>query len=378
MNRLGIGIGTTVLCSGLAGAGIDGIGHYTRELLERLALDPALDLVPFAFGAGALLPDGSAPLALPRFSLASLPSLLLGQSCWGSHKLRSRLDLIHATDHLIPRVKGVPVVATIMDAIPLAHPEWVNYRFKTITNTVWRKSAHFADHVITISKHSKGDLVHYFGLSAQRISVTPLGVDSRWFVKPSQQQLQDIRERYQLPENFLLFVGTLQPRKNLARIIDAHRTLSIATRKAYPLLIIGRAGWQCDDVMERLRGDDAQVRWLKYVPGEDLPAIVRCAGALVLASLHEGFGLPVLEAFAAEVPVITSDSTALPEVAGDAALLVDPYDSESIAAAMQKLIEDVALAAHLRQAGLERAREFTWDKTAQATVKIYRQLGARQ
>jgi len=378
MNRLGIGIGTTVLCSGLAGAGIDGIGHYTRELLERLALDPALDLVPFAFGAGALLPDGSAPLALPRFPLASLPSLLLRQSCWGSDKLRSRLDLIHATDHLIPRVKGVPVVATLMDAIPLAHPEWVNYRFKTFINSIWRKSAHFADHVITISEHSKSDLVHYFGLRADRVSVTPLGVDSRWFVKPAPQQLQSVRERYQLPETFLLFMGTLQPRKNIARMIDAHRTLSSAMRKAYPLLIVGRSGWQCDDVMQRLSVDDPQVRWLNYVPEADLPVILRCAGALVLASLHEGFGLPVLEAFAAEVPVITSNSTALPEVAGDAALLVDPYDSESIAAAMQKLIEDVALAGHLRQAGLERAREFTWDKTAQATVNIYRQLGARQ
>lgn len=378
MNRLGIGIGTTVLCSGLAGAGIDGIGHYTRELLERLSLDPALDLVPFAFGAGALSPGGPTPLTLPRFSLASLPSLLLGQSCWGSQKLRSRVDLIHATDHLIPRVKGVPVLATIMDAIPLAHPEWVNYRFKTITNAIWRKSAHFADHIITISEHSKSDLVHYFGLPAQRISVTPLGVDSRWFVKPSPQQLHDIRERYRLPETFLLFMGTLQPRKNLARIIDAHRTLPITTRQAYPLLITGRCGWQCDGVMERLRGDDAQLRWLKYVPGEDLPVILHCAGALVFASLHEGFGLPVLEAFAAQVPVITSNSTALPEVAGDAALLVDPCDGENIAWAMQKIVEDTALAAQLRQAGLKRAREFNWDKTAQATSTIYRQLGARQ
>src|SRR5450759_1097324 len=170
MNRLSVGVGTTVLCGGMAGGGIDGIGHYTQELLERLVLDPALELAPFAFGAGALLADGRTPLALPRFSLASLPSLLLGQSCWGSQKLRRRVDLIHATDHLIPRVKGVPVLATIMDAIPLAHPEWVNYRFKTIPNAIWRKSANFANHIITISEHSKSDLVHYFGLPAQRIS----------------------------------------------------------------------------------------------------------------------------------------------------------------------------------------------------------------
>ena len=365
-----------MLCHGAAGGGIDGIGRYTQELLVRLSVDPALDVVAFAFGAGAVLPDGRAPLALPSLARGSLPSLLLGQSFAGSAELRRRVGLVHATDHLIPRLKGLPVVATLMDAIPLAHPEWVSYRFKTLKNALWRRSVGFADHVITISEHSKSDLVHYFGLKPERVSVTPLGVDRRWFAQPTAAQLQEVRQRYQLPEQFLVFVGTLQPRKNVARLIDAHRSLAPSTRRSHPLLIIGRAGWQCADVLERLRAEDPQVRWLDYVPGADLPLILRCASALVFASLHEGFGLPVLEAFAAQVPVITSNSTALPEVAGDAALLVDPLHGEGIAAAMLKLIDDAALAARLRQAGLARAREFTWERTASATVGIYRQLSA--
>jgi len=374
MDQLGIGIGTTVLCNGITAAGIDGIGHYTQELLDGLSVDPTLTVRPFAFGPGAMLPNGLAPIELQRFALGSLPSLLFGQSYWGSRTLRSRVDVVHATDHLIPRMKGVQVLATIMDAIPLAHPEWVNYRFRTIKNAIWRNTAAFADHFITISEHSKGDLINYFGLREERISVTPLGVGKRWFAKPAARLLQNVRERYQLPENFFLFVGTLQPRKNVARIIDAHRSLAPAMRRSHPLLIIGREGWQCDDVLDRLHADDPQVRWLQYVPGDDLPVILRCASALVFASLHEGFGLPVLEAFAAEVPVITSKITSLPEVAGDAALLVNPYDCDNIAWAMQQLCDDSTLAAHLRQAGLSRARAFSWNKTTRATIDIYRRL----
>jgi glycosyltransferase involved in cell wall biosynthesis len=143
------------------------------------------------------------------------------------------------------------------------------------------------------------------------------------------------------------------------------------------LLIIGREGWKCTDILERLHKEDPLVRWLKYVPSDDLPSILRCASGLVFPSLYEGFGLPVLEAFAAELPVITSNVTSLPEVAGNAALLVDPYDCENITWAMQTLIEDTALARNLQQAGLCRAREFTWDRTAQATIDIYRRLGSR-
>lgn len=377
MDRLSVGVGTTVLCRGMATTGIDGIGHYTSELLNRLSADPSLEVHPFTFGANGVLADGSTPYRLPRFSVASLPSLLLNQSCLASQKLRRRVDLIHATDHLIPRAKGIPVIATVMDAIPLAHPEWVNYRLRNLKNAIWQKSVGFADHVITISDYSKADLVTYFGLPEQKISVTPLGVDERWFARPTPEQLCVIRARYGLPDNFLVFVGTLQPRKNLIRIIDAHRTLPDAIRHSHPLLIIGREGRHCTEALDRLKAEDLLVRWLKYVPGEDLPGILRCASALVFPSLYEGFGLPVLEAFAAELPVITSNTTSLPEVAGNAALLVDPCDTENIAWAMQQLIEDNDLAARLRQEGRCRASEFTWARTVRATVDIYRRLDFR-
>jgi alpha-1,3-rhamnosyl/mannosyltransferase len=356
----------------MSGAGVDGIGLYTKELLHSLGADSGLQSEPFTFGSFDPMPNSPVMHQLPRFSLGSLPSLMLGTSYFGSGKLQRKIDVIHATDHLIPRCNTVPVVATIMDAIPLAHPEWVNTGFGALKNTIWKKSVSFADQVITISNHSKSDLIEYFGIPENKITVTPLAVDERWFEKSTLEQLNTIRCRYMLPENFFLFVGTLQPRKNLIRIIEAHCLLPESVRKSHPLLIIGRAGWQSEETLNRLLSGHPNLRWLKYVPEADLPGILRCASGLVFPSLHEGFGLPVLEAFAAELPVITSNITSLPEVAGNAALLVDPYDIENISWAMQQLIDDTAMTHHLRQIGLHRAREFTWDKTAQATISVYR------
>jgi glycosyltransferase involved in cell wall biosynthesis len=372
-SQINVGIGTTVLYKGLNASGIDGIGHYTKELLDCLSNNPNIQLQSFTLGSVGKHAVGNVTHQLPRFSLGTLPSLILGRSYYGSQKLLSSVDLIHATDHLIPRCQGVPVVATVMDAIPLAHPEWVNTRFSALKNAIWKKSVGFADRVITISEHSKNDLIEHFGIPEDRISVTPLGVDERWFERPSLEYLAAVRVRYKLPDNFFVFVGTLQPRKNISRMIDAHCALPDTIRKSHPLIIIGRAGWQCSDILDRFKPENTFVRWLKYVSGDDLPSILRCASGLVFPSLHEGFGLPVLEAFAAELPVITSNVTSLPEVAGNAALLINPYDVQHISWAMQQLIEDSATTNRLRLLGLNRAKEFTWKKTAQTTVSVYRQ-----
>ena len=372
-SQINVGIGTTVLYKGVNATGIDGIGHYTKELLHCLSNNPDIQLQSFTLGSAGKHAVGNVLHQLPRFSIGTLPSLILGRSYYGSQKLRSSVDLIHATDHLIPRCQGVPVVATVMDAIPLVHPEWVNNRFRVLKNAIWKKSVGFADRVITISEHSKNDLIEHFGISEDRISITPLGVDERWFERPSPEHLAAVRLRYKLPENFFVFVGTLQARKNISRMIDAHCALPDALQKSHPLIIIGRAGRQCSDILDRLKPENTSVRWLQYVSGDDLPSILRCASGLVFPSLYEGFGLPVLEAFAAELPVITSNITSLPEVAGNAALLINPYDVQHISWAMQQLIEDTVTTNHLRLLGLNRAKEFTWNKTAQTTVSVYRQ-----
>ncbi|MEM6486640.1 MAG: glycosyltransferase family 1 protein, partial [Pseudomonadota bacterium] len=229
--------------------------------------------------------------------------------------------------------------------------------------------------IITVSKFSRETIEEHFSIPASNIDVIPLGVDEKWFAEPSPALLAEVASRYGLPPSYLLFVGTLQPRKNLEGLIRAHEAIPSILREAYPLLIVGRVGWGVDALKRRLSSNSlTHVRWLEYVDGADLPAIVALARALVLPSLAEGFGLPVLEAFAAGTAVIASNTTSIPEVAGSAALLVDPTSEDEIAGALQSVTEDDALIEDLEQRGRKRARLFTWDKTAELSVEAYRKL----
>jgi alpha-1,3-rhamnosyl/mannosyltransferase len=181
---------------------------------------------------------------------------------------------------------------------------------------------------------------------------------------------------YQLPETFFISVGTLQPRKNVESTIWAHRALSPAERVRTPLIIIGRAGWKCEEVMRLIEEDSASgtVRWLKHVPDADLLPVLKLASALVFPSLGEGFGLPVLEAFAASVPVITSNTTSLPEVTGKAAISLNPLDVDAISRAMQQVLQDSNLVTLLRQRGLSHARNFSWQTCANSTLNVYKRM----
>jgi len=181
---------------------------------------------------------------------------------------------------------------------------------------------------------------------------------------------------YQLPETFFISVGTLQPRKNVESTILAHRAFIAAERARTPLIIIGRAGWKCEEVTKLIEEDSTSgaVRWLNHVPDADLLPVLKLASALVFPSLGEGFGLPVLEAFAASVPVITSNSSSLPEVAGDAAILINPLDVDAISNAMKQVLENLDLVMLLRQRGVARARRFSWQTCADLTLEVYKRM----
>lgn len=371
-----IGFGVTVLARSLAAGGVDGIGSYTRELMTKFLLDEQISLSPVSFGH--VLPDDMMAQALLRdpFPPAVVMSTISGLPFLGTGQMEKDVDLMHATDHLIPNFGKVPVVATIMDAIPLSHPEWGRMKLRAVKSALWRRSAHWASHVITISEYSKQEIEQHFGIPGSKISVIPLGVDERWFQSVAPSTMDETLQRYHLPAHFFLFVGTLQPRKNIVRVIDAYRSLPQGIKNEVPLVIIGRAGWHCDDVVDALNAAKygPSVFWLGHVPNGDLMVLLKAASALVFPSLHEGFGLPVLEAFAAGTPVITSNGTSLPEVAGDAALLVDPLDTASIANAMQRLLDNPELANTLRTRGYARARAHSWDRTALMTKNVYREV----
>jgi glycosyltransferase involved in cell wall biosynthesis len=378
-----VGFGVTALAKAQAGGAHDGISHYTQELLHQLNQHPSVTCTPFSFGVawqgkhfGATSSPETPSQTLSTYARAAAWSVLSGRDYIGIDRIAANVDLIHATDHYIPRCHSRPVVASLMDAIPFSHPEWSRGSFRSLKNALWLRAIRWAERIITISEYSKTELSKWAHIDPSKIAVIPLGVDQCWFAEVPLAALNHVQQTYQLPKQFFVSVGTLQPRKNVAAAIQAHRTLSAAQRAQYPLVIVGRAGWRCENVISMIKQDAASrtVRWLTQVSDQDLLPIVKLAKGLVFPSLAEGFGLPVLEAFAAQVPVITSNTTSLPEVAGSAALCVPPTNIKAIAQSMQRLIDDDALCLSLRQQGLLQAKRFSWEACAQKTAKVYEQV----
>lgn len=365
-----IGYGVTAWARGATAGHLDGIGVYTHALHAALSRDThhPHQISPFAFGQEAPeLACGVPALFKPRVSRHLVQAALFRR------RMACAVDVFHATDHYIPLLRDVPVVATVMDLIPFLHPEWVSSGLRPLKNWLFKRSILSADHLITISEHSKGDLIRYLNVPAEKISVTPLGVDACYFTQIEADVRQAALRRYALSPDFFLFIGTLQPRKNVHTLLDAHALLPLSVQQAHPVVIVGREGWGVDALLPRLRQLEqvGTVRWLDYVPQDDVMALLQSARALTFVSLYEGFGLPVLEAFAAGCPVIASNTTSIPEVAGDAACLVDPNSPRAIADAMLCLLEDDAYRVHLIAQGRARAAQFTWDACAKATREAY-------
>lgn len=387
-----IGLGATLLARGLAHQQLDGIGHYTQELAQHLNA-VGCEWRPMVFGATPLTHIDQRPIGgLSGYNTTALLSAVTGAGFAGHRKLQGQIDLFHATDHHIPKLPGTPVLATLMDAIPLSHPEWANPRMRSLKNQLWLRAARWADHIVTISDFAKSQIIEHFGIAAHHISVVPLGVDQRFFERLAPNELQQVRHRYQLLRPYYLCLGTLQPRKNIHRVIDAYQSLPSQLRQTHDLVIVGRNGWGSEALVQRLQALQTQhhihsqstsqannggVHWLGSIPDLDKRALLQSATALVFPSLSEGFGLPVLEAFASQTPVITANTTSLPEIAADAAMLIDPCDTQAMAHAMQHLADHPSHAAQLRCQGLTRSRHYSWHTCAQQTAAIYRRMLGR-
>lgn len=284
-----------------------------------------------------------------------------------------RLDLLHV-QYVAPPVRSVPVVATIHDICYEFFPEFFSRSEVLQFRTAIRWTARHARRVITISENSKRDIVNTYGISPDGIDVSYLGVDLARFRPVPENTIESTLAGYGIRRPYTLAVGNLQPRKNLPRLIDAFVDLK-RRRPSLPhgLVLVGKPAFRHSEVLGRVRqyGLEEQVIFTGYVPDEDLPVLYRGADVFAYPSLYEGFGLPVAEAMACGTPTLASDRSAMPEVVGDAAILVDPESTRSISDGLYRVLSDPRLAAKLSERGVCRTRNFTWDTTARVTLSAF-------
>jgi len=268
----------------------------------------------------------------------------------------------------------VPLVVTVLDVAVGRFPELFRPWHRTYGRLALRGVTRAARAVIAISHATKRDLVERLGVPEERITVVPNGVDPAYAPVPTDSDpALEVRRRYALPERFILTVGAIEPRKNLRRLFEALRRVAARPdARDVALIHAGPDGWLADDVPHAAHAiANGRVRFLGYVSAPDLAVLYGLAQCLAYPSLWEGFGLPVLEAMACGCPVLTSRVSALPELAGDAALLVEPTSVEEISDGLGRLWSDGSLRALLARRGIERARQFTWERTARETLAVY-------
>lgn len=322
------------------------------------------------------------PAHLGRFPQARevvLPGKSPLARLWREHVLlplacrKEKIELLHCPKSAIPYFAPCPVVVTLHDLIPIKHPETE----KLAAQLYWRLqipiAARRSSFIITDSEHARQEIMTDFQVGSERIRATMLGFNPAMLEQRNAAQGREIRKRYHLPESYILYVGTIQPRKNIDSLIEAFARLRSINSITPGLVIVGRKGWLYDRLFERISelGLTDSVFFTGFVPDEELPFIYDGATAFSYLSLFEGFGLPPLEAMACGVPVVVSNTTSLPEVVGDAGFLVPPTDIDAIVTALAKLLDNPELAAAMSKKGSERARSFSWDRCAQETLEIY-------
>lgn len=296
----------------------------------------------------------------------SVPSLLR----------KAKTNLYHSPYYLMPYRPNVPSVVTIHDLIPLCFREYFTTAQRLIFAVTVRLAVRAATRVIAVSQATAQDLQQNLGLPECRLVVIPEAADPTFYPRPA-DEIKTLRRKRNLPKDYILYLGSNKPHKNLTRLVEAWARLKHTEYAIRNTLVIAGA-WDDRYPEARQRADDlalgTSVLWLGPLPEQDLPPLYSGATAFIFPSLYEGFGLPPLEAMACGAPVACSDTSSLPEVVGDAALLFDPTDVESIAETLRTLLKDEALRAELRAQGLKRAARFSWERTAKETLTLYRQV----
>jgi glycosyltransferase involved in cell wall biosynthesis len=286
------------------------------------------------------------------------------------------VNVFHASDVFLHKPQGVPTVITVHDLSTLLFPELHVQGTVEMHEAKMRFVRNQADLVIAVSENTRRDVIEHLGVQPERVRVVYEAADELFHLIQDAQAVAATVRRYGLkPNRYVLTVGTLEPRKNQTRLVEAfHLLRQQGGARGLKLVLAGRKGWLYDGLFRRVEEIDLaeDVVFTGAVSARDLPALMNGALMLVYPSLYEGFGLPVLEAMACGLPVITSNVSSLPEVAGDAAVMVSPYDTEGLAEAIRRLIEDESLRTTLRNKGLAQAARFSWERTARQTICVYK------
>ncbi len=286
-------------------------------------------------------------------------------------------ELYHFFNFIVPPNITGKVITTIHDMTYILYPETMDKKnLKRITNDI-DYSVNRSDKIITVSESSKNDIIKYLNVQPSKIEIVYNGVDYERFNKfYATEEKEEVKKKYSLPEKYILYMGTLEPRKNIESIVEGFYILKQKYRDDIKLVIAGKKGWLFESIfnlVEQLKLTE-DIIFTDYVDEKDKPLIYNMAEIFVFPSLYEGFGIPVLEAMASEVPVITSNVSSLPEVAGDAALLVAPKDKESIAEQMHKILSNENLRKELVHKGKIQCRKFTWQDSADRLYEIYKEV----
>jgi glycosyltransferase involved in cell wall biosynthesis len=353
-----------------------GIGTYVRNLLRHLSrVDRTTEYVVLCHGMDCQLVAElgenfrSVSEASPGYSVRE-------QFTVPRDLLRERADLFHSPHYVLPALTPCRSVVTIHDCIHLRFPQYLPNRLGYVyaRSFLWL-ATHRSNRVLTVSEASKRDILEYFRIPPEKIDVIYNGIDERFSQEPAVEDVDRVRERYRLDGPFVLYAGNIKPHKNLGRLIAAFD-------------ILRRGGPEFEEVKLVIIGDEISkyaalrhavhrhklhkhVRFFGFVPARTLAILYRLAAVFVFPSLYEGFGLPPLEAMASGTPVITSNVSSLPEVVGDAAILIDPLQPDAIADALRRVLSDTALRDDLRRRGLERARHFSWEQSVRRVRQIY-------
>jgi glycosyltransferase involved in cell wall biosynthesis len=357
-----------------------GIGTYIRNLLRHLArLDRDTEFVILArpFDCSALASLGQnfriVPEAAANYSVAEqirIPFALR----------REGVTLFHAPHYVLPPLVTCRSVVTIHDCIHLMFPQYLPSRLAlTYARTSITLASRRATRVLTVSESSKRDILRFVDVPPDKIDVIYNAYDERFGIEPREEDVIRVRERYQLHDEFVLYAGNVKPHKNLERLIEAFDLVRKRGLGHLKLVLIGDEISKYAALRRAVHSHQLHkyVRFLGYLPEETLAVMYRLAGVFVFPSLYEGFGLPPLEAMASGTPVVTSNISSLPEVAGDAAVLVDPYRPESIADGIERVLCDETLRRDLRARGLARARQFSWESSVRRVREIYGEVAGR-